>query len=164
MGKYVRSTFILDLCAFLPSVMSKMNPGFAILKNIRLYEVWILYYPAELLVIKLPCVHNDHFADVLNYGVAMMAKIIILIHNMGCLWIYVGSEEFLNFEEGVEPWTIANEDFHGMANIDLIIFANYWVCTVVTTVGYGDYVGSTTLEYYFSILLEFFGFVIFATL
>lgn len=59
---------------------------------------------------------------------------------------------------------MANEDFHGMSNSGLIIFANYWVCTVITTVGYGDYTGSTTLEYYFTICVAFFGFVIFSVL
>ena len=40
----------------------------------------------------------------------------------------------------------------------------YWVCTVVTTVGYGDYSGGTTLEYLFTIMLEFLGMVVFSTL
>lgn len=38
------------------------------------------------------------------------------------------------------------------------------MCTVVTTVGYGDYTGSTTLEYIFTFAIEFFGFVIFTAL
>ena len=45
-----------------------------------------------------------------------------------------------------------------------MIFATYWVCTVITTVGYGDYFGTTTLELQFTILLEFLGFVIFSVL
>ena len=38
------------------------------------------------------------------------------------------------------------------------------MCTVVTTVGYGDYAGGTTLEYMFTIFLEFFGMVVFSVL
>ena len=38
------------------------------------------------------------------------------------------------------------------------------MCTVITTVGYGDYFGTTTLELEFTILLEFLGFVIFSVL
>mmetsp|Transcript_35460 Transcript_35460/g.46675 ORF Transcript_35460/g.46675 Transcript_35460/m.46675 type:complete len:213 (+) Transcript_35460:2-640(+) len=45
-----------------------------------------------------------------------------------------------------------------------MIFADYWVCTVITTVGYGDYTGGTSLEYVFTFGIEFFGFVIFAAL
>ena len=35
---------------------------------------------------------------------------------------------------------------------------------MITTVGYGDYFGTTTLELQFTILLEFLGFVIFSVL
>ena len=51
-----------------------------------------------------------------------------------------------------------------MDAIQITIYSTYWVCTVVTTVGYGDYYGSTTLEYIVSFAIEFFGFVIFAVL
>ena len=45
----------------------------------------------------------------------------------------------------------------------MFIYATYWVCTVVTTVGYGDYnAGGTTLEYLVSIAIEFSGFIVFA--
>ncbi len=51
-----------------------------------------------------------------------------------------------------------------MSKLDLMVFANYWVCTVITTVGYGDYTGSTSLEYSFTFMIEFLGFVIFSVL
>lgn len=35
---------------------------------------------------------------------------------------------------------------------------------MITTVGYGDYTGSTTIEYAFSLAIEFIGFIIFAVL
>ena len=57
-----------------------------------------------------------------------------------------------------------NDDFKDSSNIELIIFADTWVSTVVTTVGYGDYTGGTSLELGFTIAIEFFGFLIFAVL
>ena len=51
-----------------------------------------------------------------------------------------------------------------MSNIDIIIFADYWVCTVITAVGYGDYTAGTSLEYCYAMMLEFLGFLIFAIL
>ena len=45
-----------------------------------------------------------------------------------------------------------------------MIFADYWVCTVLTTVGYGDYAAATSLEYCFTIGLEFLGIVVFSVL
>ena len=46
----------------------------------------------------------------------------------------------------------------------LYVFSIYWVCTVITTVGYGDYSGGTTLEYEYTMCLEFFGLIVFATM
>ncbi len=88
----------------------------------------------------------------------------ILLNYLGCAWIYVGSDRFTETEKDHVPWTIANADFHGMSQIDKIIFANYWVCTVITTVGYGDYTGSTSIEYCYTMAIEFLGFVIFSVL
>lgn len=88
----------------------------------------------------------------------------MLLHYLGCFFIYIGSERFVDYEADHVPWTIANSDFHGMSNLELMIFADYWVCTVVTTVGYGDYSGGTSIEYVFTFAIEFFGFVIFAAL
>ena len=83
---------------------------------------------------------------------------------MGCAWIFVGSDYFVGYEEGYEPWTLANDDFTSMSHLQLVVFANYWICTVITTVGYGDYSGGTTLEYQFTTAVEFLGFAIFAML
>jgi hypothetical protein len=44
------------------------------------------------------------------------------------------------------------------------IFAFYWIFEVITTVGYGDYTGSTNNEYLFSIGLEFLGLTFFSFL
>ena len=43
----------------------------------------------------------------------------------------------------------------------MYIFSLYWVFTVLTTVGYGDYAGSNTREFIFSITLEFCGLTFF---
>ena len=88
----------------------------------------------------------------------------ILLHYLGCLWIFVGSDYWIDLEEDAVPWTLDNDDFKDMSHTQLIIYSTYWVCTVITCVGYGDYYGSTTLEYVFSIFIEFCGFVIFAVL
>ena len=86
----------------------------------------------------------------------------VLLHYLACLWIYIGSASFIDFEEGYVPWILDGDDFKEMTLIQLLIYSTYWVCTVITTVGYGDYTGSTTLEYIFSFAIMFFGFVIFS--
>ena len=88
----------------------------------------------------------------------------ILLHYLSFLWIWVGSDFFLNYEEGYLPWQMANSDFEGLTIYRLYIFSVYWVCTVITTVGYGDYSGGTTLELIITICLEFLGLVVFSLL
>ena len=51
-----------------------------------------------------------------------------------------------------------------MSRYQLYIFSTYWVCTVITTVGYGDYHGGTTLEYEATLFLMIFGVVVFSLL
>jgi len=48
--------------------------------------------------------------------------------------------------------------------VQAYVFSLYWIFTVLTTVGYGDFTGSNTLEYIFTIVLEFCGLSFFATL
>mmetsp|Transcript_28790 Transcript_28790/g.38390 ORF Transcript_28790/g.38390 Transcript_28790/m.38390 type:complete len:142 (+) Transcript_28790:938-1363(+) len=141
-----------------------MDPDYALFKNVRIYQIWLLYYPAQWLINNCPSIKGEHHIHVLTYAISTFTKITVLLHYLGCLFIYIGSERFVDFEEDHVPWTIANSDFHGMSNVELMIFADYWVCTVVTTVGYGDYTGSTSLEYVFTFSIEFFGFLIFAAL
>ena len=162
--KYFKSTFILDILAALPQSLMFMDPSYAVFKNLRLYQISLLHFPLLLLVRSLPQVKSENLVTVLTFAVATFARIFVLIHYFGCLWIYIGSERFADYEEGHIPWTLANEDFSNMSKIQLIIFSDYWVCTVVTTVGYGDYTGSTSLEYVSTYFIEFFGFIIFAAL
>ena len=43
-------------------------------------------------------------------------------------------------------------------------FSLYWICTVLTTVGYGDFSGTNEREYLYSIFLEFAGLLLFSLL
>ena len=88
----------------------------------------------------------------------------VLLHYLGSIWIYIGSERFESYEAGRIPWALNNDDFKDMGRPELFIFSTYWVCTVITTVGYGDYYGTTSLEYSFALAIEFLGFIIFAVL
>ena len=94
----------------------------------------------------------------------MVLRILLLIHYLACLWIWVGSEAFIDYEEDRLPWQVVNDDFIGYSKYQIYVYSVYWVCTVVTTVGYGDYSGGTSLEYLVTIGLEFFGLVVFALL
>ena len=98
------------------------------------------------------------------YAIATACQIMVLLHYLGCIWIYLGSRSFEEYEVDHLPWILANEDLQALSKPQLFVFSTYWVCTVITTVGYGDYTGGTSLEYLFSLGIELFGFIIFAIL
>lgn len=161
---YMKSTFALDVVATLPQVASFMDAKFVVWKLIRLYMIAKLHYPLEFLIQSCLSSSDDHVVTVLNFAASVICKIVVLMHYLACIWLFIGSDYFLNHEEGYLPWRLANADFSGMERHQLLIFANYWICTAVTTVGYGDYSGGTTLEYQFVTLVEFLGFILFAAL
>ena len=47
---------------------------------------------------------------------------------------------------------------------EIYILSLYWICEVLTTVGYGDFSGSTGEELFFSMFLEFGGLLLFSIL
>ena len=93
-----------------------------------------------------------------------MSYIALLLHYLSVFWLWIGSESFKGYEKDIEPWQFFNEDFEGYSRYQLYVLSVYWVCTVITTVGYGDYSGKTNIEYLAMIGLEFFGLVVFAVL
>jgi hypothetical protein len=59
------------------------------------------------------------------------------------------------------PWLFK----HPELNVEKeYIFVIYWVFEVITTCGYGDFHGGTTVEYLLSILIEFSGIIVFTVL
>ena len=99
--------------------------------------------------------------------VKMVMAVILASHLMACVWIGIGQYEdegwvnqFLSSQEtesGYVPKAI--EHFFS-------IYANafYFVLTTITTVGYGDITGSTSIEYGFSMIVMFFGLTFFSLL
>ena len=97
---------------------------------------------------------------------------------MACIWLMIGvlkdckippEELGEGVEEGTlqegctQSWVYKN-DFDDKKYHTQYIFAFYWIFEVITTVGYGDYSGSTSEEYIFSIALEFMGLTFFSFL
>ena len=125
---------------------------------------WLLHYPMEVLV--NICKRNSDQREiyVIVYAISTLSRIAILIHYLAIMWIWIGSDYFVGFEQGFDPWLISIEDFAGYTMYRSYIFSVYWVCTVVTTVGYGDYSGGTSLELIYTILLEFSGIMVFSVM
>lgn len=83
------------------------------------------------------------------------ALLVLVAFYCVCFWLWVGDKYLLN--DMHDPWQIANSDFENYDNYQLFIFAQYWIATVIFTVGYGDYTGGTQVEIIITIVFEFAG-------
>jgi hypothetical protein len=85
-------------------------------------------------------------------------------HIMACIWLSLGQynckyhPELIDCDNG---W-IEVQGMSEAPDSTVYIFALYWIFEVITTVGYGDYSGSTTEELIFSMFLEFAGLTFFS--
>jgi len=79
----------------------------------------------------------------------------LFVHYLACGMLYIGYD---NKEEG---WVYIN-DFNYEDELHTYIFAFYWIIEVLTTVGYGDYSGTTASELLGSMLIMFFGLLFFS--
>ena len=106
----------------------------------------------------------------MKYEVENAYKLVILFtatllsaHLLALFWIELG----LKYEDG---WIkkLQEENYDGVwasyGPQEMYIFSMYWICTVLTTVGYGDFSGQNEREYLFSIFLEFGGLLLFSLL
>lgn len=87
-------------------------------------------------------------------------------HILGCAWMGLGTLEdgWLTKMRTLDLDSGGDEQFAQYKPHQVYIFSTYWIFEVLTTVGYGDFAGNNTLEYLFTIFLEFCGLSFFATL
>ena len=160
---YLKSTFILDFLAVFPQLASGLNLDFVPLKMIRYYQTHLIVYPVEV-IMDLFCNYQKRKKSNIIIFIDYLLKIFAMAHQLCCVWIYIGSDKFADYEDGKPSWTVANSDFHDASQTSIYVFSYYWIFTVITTVGYGDYTGGNSLELSYSMGLEFTGLMTFSVL
>lgn len=75
------------------------------------------------------------------------------MHLLACFWIWQGKSD------GDKGWIATKVHLldDPDSNFDLYIASIYWVMSTLTTIGYGDFSGTTTYEYIFQIFTIFIG-------
>ena len=71
---------------------------------VRVYEIEMLHYTPHHFLHKFSTLKAKSELDDIEYAFSTGAKIAILLHYLSCLWIYIGSEEFIDYEPGYLPW------------------------------------------------------------
>ena len=102
--EYVQSNLIMDLIPFLPSTLSGLNPKFLFLKIVRIYEVDMLHFAFAKILRRVYHMQSESEKNDKEYAFGTICKILVLLHYLSCIWIYVGGETYMDYEEGYLPW------------------------------------------------------------
>jgi hypothetical protein len=81
-------------------------------------------------------------------------------HYFICIWMWIGNKNLLG--DPNTPWMLSHPELGSGG--ELYTFILYWIFTIITTVGYGDFTGGTTGEYLVTIAIEFVGIICFTVL
>ena len=147
-------------------VTMQKNSSINLLKFLRFAHIGEMFTPFKKLI---DCLmegtiakkRSDMFQLIVLFSAALLFG-----HIMACSWIALGTQS----DGWITMMQISPLDDGGDAQFkeyepqQIYIFSLYWVFTVLTTVGYGDYAGQNSAEFIFSICLEFCGLTFFALL
>lgn len=80
---------------------------------------------------------------------------LVIIHIVSCLWIFFGYYDFIG------SW-LDSDDIDAMSGGELYLTSFYFTTTTITTVGYGDFSGSTPVEKIFCTFIMIIGVISFS--
>jgi hypothetical protein len=169
---YLTGFFIFDVISTLPELFMGEIFDYYYLKIFRIIHFTKLTLPLNLLLTCVLQKYSKKRQNDLTSFAGLILYVIYLSHIMACIWLMIGviddcgdpDPNGANLTENcTQSWVFANE-FYDKRYHTQYIFAFYWIFEVITTVGYGDYSGSTSEEYIFSIALEFMGLTFFSFL
>ena len=165
---YLMGTFVFDVIATVPCLVLGEPLNFYILKLFRMVHALRITQPLQIILgIALQRYSKKRQNDLTSFA-GLILGVIYISHLMACGWLLLGklqpcTKEIAAGESCTKSW-VFKEEFDTKPNHTQYIFAFYWIFEVITTVGYGDYSGSTSDEYIFSIALEFLGLTFFSFL
>ena len=156
---YLQNEFLFDVIATFPTMISNHSSKLMFLRLFHIIHFskmsFMLDYFLEVLIH-----HSTILRKKANVSIRISYLILLGVHFCVILWLLVGTRQAMSHNS--VPWIKKNLEIESYDNYQQYVLSIYWIFTLVTTVGYGDFYGSTTLEYFISILFEFGGFIVLA--
>ena len=156
---YLQNEFLFDVIATFPTMISNHSSKLMFLRLFHIIHFskmsFMLDYFLEVLIH-----HSTILRKKANVSIRISYLILLGVHFCVILWLLVGTRQAMSHNS--IPWIKKNLEIESHDNYQQYVLSIYWIFTLVTTVGYGDFYGSTTLEYFISILFEFGGFIVLA--
>lgn len=84
---------------------------------------------------------------------------LLLVHVGACTFIYIGYLDKTVEDETLRTsWlTVPDNEFADTSWHYIYSFAYYWIFETMSTVGFGEFSGSTVIEWWFTVCIEFLG-------
>ena len=95
--------------------------------------------------------------------VTLFLFVFFATHLLACFWCFLGRLDYELPTDEKFSWINFNS-FDEKDFTSLYVFSVYFILQTLTTVGYGEFTGSTTYEYIFCMILEFIGLSFFSFL
>ncbi|KAJ8602266.1 hypothetical protein CTAYLR_003656 [Chrysophaeum taylorii] len=171
--EYLRSWFLIDAGAVIgfPLVFLDKNTSnsdavklIKLLKLVRIVRVLKLLKLLKFMRLnrvisrlEFSFILRQHVLQILSFAVGVL----LTCHVFACVFYAIGARNRRDGEFRRSSWISRNE-LDRASKLDRYIAAFYWVCSTVTTVGYGDIHAVATLERTWSIVVMIIGASIFA--
>lgn len=157
--KYIKGMFIPDLIATPPFYI--INYHLMWLKMTRLLKLnrvttWIERNKVQTSYAPDYIFTNSSTRDHAIQLIKFILYVVIMTHIFACFWFYITKQDY----DGKENWA----DNFELSYIGEYIVSLYWAVYTISTVGYGDITPVSTIEIFYTMLIEFIGILFFAFL
>ena len=156
---YLQTEFLIDVISTFPTMISNHSSKLMFLRLFHIIHFSKMSFMLDSFL-EVLIHHSTILRKKANVSIRISYLILLGVHFCVILWLLVGTRQATSHNS--IPWIKKNLEIESYDNYQQYVLSIYWIFTLVTTVGYGDFYGSTTLEYLITILFEFGGFILLA--